>query len=341
MSTPFPDPIIKPFSNMGDNAPPPLGPISTAANQETGFPILEATPLNIGGIPITREEFNGTFNFYTKQILALVSGARFTFDQDLSDEQGGYPIGAVLYCASNNSLQRSLIDNNTFNFITTPAYVNDRIHWDAVVIDDIYAQIVNAYQEVAIGPEGPIKFFDSGFINYVSFKAPASLAAINNYILPIAYPDVNDYVLSSTTAGVLSWSPAGTIISSYASSVSLPLAGTRVNVTSITLPRGRWVISLQSTAFFSLPGAIIQQVLVSISPTSASHTGTVTGDNLASGTIYDTGTANSLTLSIANYPIITVASSTVFYFVANVSEITGFTTEISGRITAVCVGKYT
>lgn len=129
MSTPYPDPIIKPFSNTGDNAAPPLGPISTAANQETGFPILESTPLNAGGIPVTREEFNGALNFYTKQILALASGWTPTFNQAVSDEQGGYPLGAILYDVASNSYQRSLIDNNTFNFITNASYLNDGIHW--------------------------------------------------------------------------------------------------------------------------------------------------------------------------------------------------------------------
>jgi hypothetical protein len=129
MSTPFPDPIIKPFSNTGDNAAPPLGPIATAANQETGFPILESTPLNVGGIPVTREEFNGAFNFYTKQILAVVSGAQFTFNQALSDEQNGYPANAILYDFQSGANQISLIPNNTFNFVTNRTYFNDGTHW--------------------------------------------------------------------------------------------------------------------------------------------------------------------------------------------------------------------
>jgi hypothetical protein len=46
--------------------------------------------------------------------------------------------------------------------------------------------------------------------NYVGFKAPAALAADSTYTLPTAVPGANGYVLSSTTAGVMSWAdPAG------------------------------------------------------------------------------------------------------------------------------------
>ncbi len=199
MSTPFPDPITKPFSNTGDNAAPPLGPIATAANQETGFPILESTPLNAGGIPVTREEFNGAFNFYTKQILALVSGARFTFDAALSTAQNGYPINAVLYCASNNSLQRSLVDNNTANFITTPSYINDGINWSAVVIDSIFCE------NLVVKNGGTLFIYDQNSLNAVTFMAPPLLVADTNYTLPTAYPTTSGEVLSSDTSGVTSW----------------------------------------------------------------------------------------------------------------------------------------
>lgn len=205
MSTPFPDPIIKPFSNTGDNAPPPLGPISTAANQETGFPILESTPLNAGGIPVTREEFNGAFNFYTKQILALVSGCRFTFSQELSDEQNGYPMGAVLYCASDNSLQRSLINNNTANFITDPSYINDGENWTAVTIDNIWCE------NLAIKDQGELALLDNTNTYGITFKASNSMAASQDYILPYffpssdATPNFTPQALTADFAGNLYW----------------------------------------------------------------------------------------------------------------------------------------
>lgn len=205
MSTPFPDPIIKPFSNTGDNAPPPLGPISTAANQETGFPILESTPLDAGGIPVTREEFNGAFNFYTQQILALVSGARFTFNAALSTEQNGYPLGAVLYCASNNSLQRSLVNNNTANFITTPSYINDGINWSAVVIDNIFCK------NLSIRDNGKLSLFESTNTHDINFKVNNTITSTQNYVLPTDLPshplsvDIAPQVLASQIGGDMYW----------------------------------------------------------------------------------------------------------------------------------------
>lgn len=199
MSTPFPDPIIKPFSNTGDNAPPPLGPISTAANQETGFPILESTPLNAGGIPVTREEFNGALNFYTQQILALVSGARFTFNAALSTEQTGYPLGAVLYCASNNSLQRSLVNNNTANFITTPSYINDGINWSAVTIDDIYAK------NITVKSHGALQLNNLADTFGVTIRSYPSMSANYDYAWPQNFPADFPNALTSGSSGGMDW----------------------------------------------------------------------------------------------------------------------------------------
>lgn len=199
MSTPFPDPIIKPFSNSGDNAPPPLGPIATAANQETGFPILESTPLNAGGIPVTREEFNGAFNFYTKQVLALVSGCMFTFNQALSDEQGGYPLNAILYSTVSKSFQRSLVASNTANFVTTPSYINDQINWTS-----IYSfQQLNLEGNASV--TGGANFFDPTTTRYVRLEAPTGIVTSRTYTLPINYPSAPGQALLSDDLGNTYW----------------------------------------------------------------------------------------------------------------------------------------
>ena len=45
--------------------------------------------------------------------------------------------------------------------------------------------------------------------NYVSLKAPPSLAATNSYTFPIAYPLANGYALVANTDGTMSWAPNG------------------------------------------------------------------------------------------------------------------------------------
>ena len=100
------------------------------ANQQTGFPLLQAEDLsNPDATPVKEEEMNGVLNFYTNILYELGLGQLFTFDQELSDLLGGYSTGAMLWSTQSNSFQRSLINNNTFNFVTSPSYLNDGIHW--------------------------------------------------------------------------------------------------------------------------------------------------------------------------------------------------------------------
>ncbi len=125
-------PIIIPYCDTGAEVQPPVGPSTTVANQETGFPPLQATPLNAGGIPVQIEEFNGVLNFYSKQVLDQIAGVQRTFDPDFSTKYNGYPAGIILYCESNNSYQLSLVDNNVADFITTPSYIDDGVNWSGL-----------------------------------------------------------------------------------------------------------------------------------------------------------------------------------------------------------------
>jgi len=52
----------------------------------------------------------------------------------------------------------------------------------------------------------------------VDFKAPDSLAATTPYTLPTGYPAVSGYLLSSTTAGVMSW-----IVAPAPATISIPM----------------------------------------------------------------------------------------------------------------------
>lgn len=126
-------PILNPFAyERADNVTPDYTKSNpdNIANQETGFPLLQADDLsNPNATPVKEEEMNGILNFYTNILFKLGQGLQFTFDSALSTRLVGYPIGAILYCESNNTFQRSLIDNNTANFVTNPSYINDGIHW--------------------------------------------------------------------------------------------------------------------------------------------------------------------------------------------------------------------
>ena len=104
------------------------------ANLQTGFPPITQIPIANGGIPPERKDFNGlgyllsSFYFFTQ------CGGVYTFNRNVSNAIGGYPLGAVLYYTDSNGTTykvRSLLENNTFDFVTTPSYIDDE-HWEYV-----------------------------------------------------------------------------------------------------------------------------------------------------------------------------------------------------------------
>jgi len=131
-------PITQPFASArNDNIEPSTVPSDAVANQPNGFPIDQMKdPSDPNWQAVKEQEMNGVFNYYTNLLFELGQGKLFTFNQELSDkiiagikDVAGYPQGAILWCASNNTFQRSLKDGNTANFVTTPSYINDGINW--------------------------------------------------------------------------------------------------------------------------------------------------------------------------------------------------------------------
>lgn len=130
----LPQILYQPFAATGDkntilNSPSTEDP--QRANLQTGFPVITQIPIDNGGIPPERMDFNGlgyllsSFYFFTQ------CGGVYTFNQDVSNAIGGYPLGAVLYYTDSNGTTykvRSLLENNTYNFVTTPSYI-DNEHW--------------------------------------------------------------------------------------------------------------------------------------------------------------------------------------------------------------------
>jgi hypothetical protein len=126
-------PLKKPFAYArNDNVEPSYNKTTpdNVANQETGFPVLQAEDLSSpDATPVKEQEMNGVIKFYSNYLYKLGLGGVFSFNQELSDLINGYPIGAVLWCPSNKTFQVSLMANNTANFGTNPSFINDGIHW--------------------------------------------------------------------------------------------------------------------------------------------------------------------------------------------------------------------
>ena len=132
-----PDVLTQPIAENGDKNTIPstndqsLGQMS----QSTGFPAICSERIADGGKAPRRADFNGAFNMLSRYIFFKQNGGIETFRADVSTAIGGYPKDAILGYRTTTEfkLVRSLIANNTYNFNTTPSYIDDGTHWESVI----------------------------------------------------------------------------------------------------------------------------------------------------------------------------------------------------------------
>lgn len=130
-----PQVIPAPVANTGlKNVIPDAATGTYLASIAEGFPEITMTAKDDGGIPPDGKDFNGLFNLISDFYFYTQNGGKYTFVQDVSDAIGGYPQGAILYYKDSDGFiiqVESLIENNTYNFVTTPSYI-DGAHWGIV-----------------------------------------------------------------------------------------------------------------------------------------------------------------------------------------------------------------
>ncbi len=81
----------------------PLG--SNQLSFESGFPVLTSTPLNAGGLPPDRLDFNAALNLLSTFIYYMQSGNQFAWNNQLDYNTGAFVIGsdnAVYFCIQAN-----------------------------------------------------------------------------------------------------------------------------------------------------------------------------------------------------------------------------------------------
>lgn len=81
----------------------PLG--SNQLSFESGFPVLTSTPLNAGGLPPDRQDFNAALNLLSTFIYYMQSGNQFAWNNQLDYNTGAFVIGsdnAVYFCIQAN-----------------------------------------------------------------------------------------------------------------------------------------------------------------------------------------------------------------------------------------------
>lgn len=107
---------------------------SELASIAEGFPAITMKALDDDGLPPRGQDCNGMFYLSTDQKVYLQNGGIITFNQSVSDLIGGYPQGAYLDYITSEGIYtkvKSLIEDNTYNFVTTPEYI-DGEKWEQV-----------------------------------------------------------------------------------------------------------------------------------------------------------------------------------------------------------------
>lgn len=104
-----------------------------------GFLPITSEPLDDGGVAPERIDFNGMFYLSTDQRVFLQNGGVITYDSTVATKIGGYPAGAILgYTDSlgNYGFVTSLVENNQYNFVTTPSYIDgEKWEWVSLKAD--------------------------------------------------------------------------------------------------------------------------------------------------------------------------------------------------------------
>ncbi len=103
--------------------------------------------------------------------------------------------------------------------------------FESTGINTLVGSVAGKFLSSSTSLGGAIQLFGgSGFnSNYVGIKARDNLSNTQNYVLPDALPAVSGYLLSSTTAGVMSWVPDGGGTDTNFANDNLTADGTRVH----------------------------------------------------------------------------------------------------------------
>lgn len=183
MSVPEPSKILTPWATSGlKNAiPATANPVTGNAGYDQGFPAINMTPKEAGGIPPFGQDFNGILFSVTEALRYIQAGGTPTYSAALSTAIGGYPKGAIILGNDGVTTYRSLIDSNTNNPNTTPT------KWAKNDSDRFSSSLAaNGYQKL---PNGLI-------IQWGSANNAAAATSVATY--PIAFPSA---VLSAVVCG--------------------------------------------------------------------------------------------------------------------------------------------
>lgn len=148
MSIPEPSRILTPWATSGlKNAiPATANPVTGNAGYDQGFPAINMTPKEAGGIPPFGQDFNGILFSVTEALRYIQAGGTPTYSSALSTAIGGYPKGSIILGNDGVTTYRSLVDSNTNDPNTTPT------NWAKNDSDRFSASLTaNGYQKLPSG----------------------------------------------------------------------------------------------------------------------------------------------------------------------------------------------
>lgn len=199
MSVPEPSKILTPWATSGlkNTIPETANPVTGNAGYDQGFPAINMTPKEAGGIPPYGQDFNGILFSVTEALRYLQAGGTPTYSAALSTAIGGYPKGATVIGTDGVSEYRSLVDSNTSDPNTGGA------NWAKNDSDRFVASLAaSGYQKL---PSGLI--IQWGGIPSININSLASVTypiAFPNAFLSIACVGGADQAGSGAIAGVSS-----------------------------------------------------------------------------------------------------------------------------------------
>ena len=131
-----PQVLAQPFAENGDKnvIPTTNDPSTGLASLSAGLPPITSVRIQDGGKAPRRADVNGIVNLISQQHYFFQNGGFYPFRADVCSEIGGYPLNALLLDVGADgsvSFMQSLVQNNTYNYITNPEYI-DNVHWKRI-----------------------------------------------------------------------------------------------------------------------------------------------------------------------------------------------------------------
>lgn len=112
--------------------------VNPVGSEESGFSYKEGIPMMYSsrtGKKVRRADMNGIGKMASQSKFFNQLGGYYTFNKEVSDAIGGYPLGAILHYKEPDTgyvrVVRSLVEENTFDFVSEEAHV-DGEHWSYV-----------------------------------------------------------------------------------------------------------------------------------------------------------------------------------------------------------------